>query len=486
MIYLSAQPDELYFVWQLEIQLRNFKLLNIKRENIQVLIAYNKERGVSPRFQEFIDLNCDLAQIYCYPDLRVKPKYMSSIRPHILQQHFELFPELEKETIFYHDSDILFSRVLQIEEIMINDNCYVSDTRNYLDVNYIRRNGSEDLLDNMLEIVGLDKDKLLLEDSQTGGAQYILKCINSDFWKKVEKDCESLYVVMHEYNKTIWETEYSVNKIMRHSSKGIQAWCADMWAVLWNLWLDDRKVEIHSEMNFSWPFSSIIYWEKYAIQHYSGQISDKTKYFKKTEYLNYMPWYDHSLDSISNISCSYEIVRKIKMRKDELDQERPIYVDSIILCNVLNDVDLINFKIFSTYINKYINIPVKLISQNNALHSLEFNRQSFYEFKEFEKFLIISSQNLLSVNNILKILNSRINLLFQPKNAFNVDSLFKEAFSKMLELELLIENKGKLNVNTLSESILWLDRGQCENILFHKRTLMKLDTVSIDEFYCLK
>lgn len=174
------------------------------------------------------------------------------------------------------------------------------------------------------------------------------------------------------------------------------------------------------------------------------------------------------------------------MRKDELDQERPIYVDSIILCNVLNDVDLINFKIFSTYINKYINIPVKLISQNNALHSLEFNRQSFYEFKEFEKFLIISSQNLLSVNNILKILNSRINLLFQPKNAFNVDSLFKEAFSKMLELELLIENKGKLNVNTLSESILWLDRGQCENILFHKRTLMKLDTVSIDEFYCLK
>jgi len=41
MIFLSAQPDDLYFTWQLEIQLRNFRDLNIHSKQIQILIAYN-------------------------------------------------------------------------------------------------------------------------------------------------------------------------------------------------------------------------------------------------------------------------------------------------------------------------------------------------------------------------------------------------------------------------------------------------------------
>jgi hypothetical protein len=46
MIYLSAQPDDYYFLWQLKLQLFNFNRLGIRPNNIHVLIGYNKERGV--------------------------------------------------------------------------------------------------------------------------------------------------------------------------------------------------------------------------------------------------------------------------------------------------------------------------------------------------------------------------------------------------------------------------------------------------------
>ena len=54
MIYLSAQPDQYYFTWQLEIQLFNFHKLGIARENIHILVWYTKTVGLSEEFKNFI------------------------------------------------------------------------------------------------------------------------------------------------------------------------------------------------------------------------------------------------------------------------------------------------------------------------------------------------------------------------------------------------------------------------------------------------
>lgn len=169
MLFLSAQPDQTYFIWQLEIQLRNFHANRINKENIQVLVGYNQENGLNEAFKRFIDENIQFANFHVYPDRRENPRYTSSIRPNLLKQHFQMYPKLERETIFYHDSDILLSRLPQISNVDINNICYVSDTRNYLDVDYIRQSGSEELLDNMLDIIGLSKEKLEQEDTNTGG-----------------------------------------------------------------------------------------------------------------------------------------------------------------------------------------------------------------------------------------------------------------------------------------------------------------------------
>lgn len=452
MLFISAQPDTTYFTWQLLLQLRNFHTLGIVKENIHIIVAYNKEMGLNPSFQKFIEENSAYGTFFLYEDQRVKPTYTSSVRPNILKQHFKKYPELSNSTLMYHDSDILFSRIPNMAGVEENEICYVSDTRNYLDVNYIRRSSSEALLDDMLQIVGLDKDKLLQEDKQTGGAQYILKGITAGFWEKVERDSENLFRIMNDYNSKLWEREYPQKKVYRSKTEGIQAWCADMWALLWNLWLIDTKVEIHPEMAFSWPDSPITDWHRLAIQHYSGKIEDKTNYFRKIEYINYMPWYDESLNSIPNTNCSYEIVQIIKQEKAELDQKRIFCPDADIILYInarMNQNDQI-IQIYKKYIQKYLDINVtisKLVwDERLAVQEAEKNDKAY---------LIIPADHLLSITVIKQILNVSTGLSVSASTLYQSDVLFTEAFSKMLEIELLTNNKGKFDPIDDVKPIYW-------------------------------
>lgn len=70
MIYLSAQPDQYYFIWQLEIQLFNFHKLGIARENIHVLIGYDKTVGLSEDFKNLIKQYENISSFFAYPDIR--------------------------------------------------------------------------------------------------------------------------------------------------------------------------------------------------------------------------------------------------------------------------------------------------------------------------------------------------------------------------------------------------------------------------------
>ncbi|ULT26895.1 hypothetical protein KUH03_08750 [Sphingobacterium sp. E70] len=79
---------------------------------------------------------------------------------------------------------------------------------------------NEALLDDMLSIVGLDKSIIEGEDANTGGAQYILNGIDANFWDKVERDAESLYLCMREYNDKLWQNNYEQTREYRSKKKG--------------------------------------------------------------------------------------------------------------------------------------------------------------------------------------------------------------------------------------------------------------------------
>ena len=204
MIYISAQPDEVYFLWQLELQLYNFHSVGIGNESIHILVGYSPEKGIHPFFKEFADKHKE-THIYFYPDNRKKKKYLPSIRPHLLSQHFKNHQELEKETIFYHDSDILFTDTPNWDSLCKDEVWYVSDTHSYLDSKYFRRFVDDNEFAKICDILSLTPEDVIKQDDNAGGAQYILKKCTSEFWNKVENDCERLF--------TYWtETWYTYSK----------------------------------------------------------------------------------------------------------------------------------------------------------------------------------------------------------------------------------------------------------------------------------
>ncbi|CDS92805.1 hypothetical protein [Sphingobacterium faecium] len=447
MIYISAQPDSKYFEWQLELQFRNFESLGINKNNIHVLIGYDVKKGLNPSFKKFIQENERFVRFFIYADTRVKPNYTSSIRPQILKQHFEAYEWLSKETIFYHDSDILFSRIPKIVE---NEMCYVSDTSDYLDFGYLESVASEELIAKMLSVVGISKEVLLKRDKNTGGAQYVLNNIDAKFWQKVEKDSEELYLLMKNYNEKLWQEHYEFQKEFRSKKRGIQAWCSDMWAVLWNLWYFEKDVEISQEMDFSWPFSSIEEWDKKAIQHYSGNIKDEKLHFKKTNYLNYPPWYDDTINNIPESSCSFRIAELVRSRRKELDHQRKIHSDVLILLHSNNIENKNVSELYSKFIKKHISLIVNF-KIGSGLFDNHWEKISFEkQHTKYSKILVIPADCLIAIDVINLILDENIEdnglRIFEFSDSYKVDKLFVETFSKVLDFDLLKFNKGKMNI----------------------------------------
>ena len=98
-ILLSAQPDTLYYEWQLEVQFLNLIDLGYDLRNYHVLVGYKDK--ISSELK-------DLMQRYprvcwgIYEDSRKETKsYISSLRPHIIKKHFKENPWLESERLFY-------------------------------------------------------------------------------------------------------------------------------------------------------------------------------------------------------------------------------------------------------------------------------------------------------------------------------------------------------------------------------------------------
>jgi len=456
IIFISAQPDETFFIWQLEIQLRNFRSLGIKKDKIHVLVAFNVERGLSKEFKSFIREYNRFACFFAYADLRKSSKYKSSIRPHILKRHFETYKRLEKETFFYHDSDILLSQIPFAGIDISSSICYVSDTREYLDINYILESSSVELFDEMLKSVGIDKQLVVSNDNDTGGAQYLLNGISSCFWDKVEKDAEGLYCLMHNYNSTRWEMDYAQNKILKTQYHGIQEWCADMWSVYWNLLLFGRTVKIHSEMEFSWAESPIEKWHKNNILHYTGNVKDPFKYFDKTRYLNFPPWYDDDLLKIPDETCSYIVVNEIRLRRAELDRERQIFSKCCIILYANKEMDLSSLAIFDIvkkYICKYLNLDIFFL-ENFENSNLKILNNEYSDFEEVKKENLSNYTDFLILPFLMVVNTAFIKEVFSKKRKegiykifflrqFLVHSRFVTIFEKILDIELFSVNDGK-------------------------------------------
>jgi hypothetical protein len=287
LVFVSAHPDIPYFHWQTKVYTNNFIEKGIKPENIHVLFVM--VNGLTSATEESLKLKNLGINVHHYLDDRKDKKYIPSLRPMALSRWLKEYPELGK-CYFYHDSDIIFRELPNFDKLLSDDIIYLSDTLSYISYDYIMtcckryetthpslQKGH--LIQLMADVIGISVDTIKQNNKNSGGAQYLIKNTDYTFWEKVFDDCQLLYKNVFEFNQ-------------RHKipSGEIQMWTADMWAVLWNLWLTNHETKIVDDLSFSWATDAISIYEKHPILHMAGVTDDlKRSKFYKGEFINVNP-----------------------------------------------------------------------------------------------------------------------------------------------------------------------------------------------------
>ena len=303
--YICVQPRLLYYAWQVEVMINNFLKQGINPNNIDILVAWNPNDLTStPENTEAwnkLASHYNQVRFFFYQDTRQQPiYYISSVRPNILKQHFKAHPQLESEAIFYHDCDIVFTQTPNWNRFLNDKIWYLSNTNSYINYDYIASKGL-DIYNKMCEIVKIDPAIPRLMNSNSGGAQYLMKNINWIFWEKVERDSEKLFKEITELNIQ--------KKASNPNYHELQIWCADMWAVLWNGWLDWNETKVVPEMDFSWATDPKHRWEETTIFHNAG-VTGTGKHFYKGIYQNQLPY--NIEDTFDEQFCSKLYFNEIK------------------------------------------------------------------------------------------------------------------------------------------------------------------------------
>lgn len=287
MQYIQVVPDQLYFVWQLYVQMQNFMEYGIEQDAV-ILVAITRPDGQPSKEMKAFE-KWTTAKVYYYEDTRESKRYISSIRPHILAKHFS--ENQCPEVIFYHDQDIIWLQEPKLSHLEAGEMNYVAaEAHSYLHTGYMKRFKGY-IFPSMCEIVGVKEKTVIDNDPHCGGAQYILKGTDAAFWKQVEIDCEALFAYCEDICK---DGLRKYNPKQELESYQIQYWCSDMWALLWNLLKNGKEYRHAAEIDFSWP------WETYdkakPIMHNAG-ITDKTRkvnkkitYFYKSGYTSKTPF----------------------------------------------------------------------------------------------------------------------------------------------------------------------------------------------------
>lgn len=328
--FVCVQPDDTYFTWQVHLWLESLKEIGHSDKAI-VLIYIAPGREKNTKWQQIIDLYPE-AEFHFYKDegdlKSYLPIYIPILRPWTLWKHFKEYPELSNKAIFYCDADVLFTKDFNVDKFIEDDVCYLSNTNSYINATYFESKEKDvlpnkleeyktrDILAEVMSLVGVDKQIAIDNNEHSGGAQYFLKDVDSTFWNKVMNDCMMIRVYLQKINKEFFESE----------SKGYQSWCADMWAVLWNLWFRGQETKVIEEMNFSWATDPIERLEQNTLFHNAGIVSPHNgtyNCFYKGKYHNGGdPTKDPHLDAVLNDEtsqkyCTWFYANKLKELKNK-------------------------------------------------------------------------------------------------------------------------------------------------------------------------
>lgn len=272
--FVCVQPDDMYYTWQVHMWLESLREIG-QSDKAQVLVFTPFHREKNLKWQQIVDLYPE-AEFFFYKDqdniTKLISIYIPILRPYTLMRHFKAHPELKENAIFYCDSDILFTKKFDVSKFLDDDVNYLSDTNSYINAKYFDSKVKDvlpekleeykkiDVLDETAHLAGISREIAEKHNSDSGGAQYLLKNIDAKFWENVLSACINIRLHLMAVNKAFFESE----------NKGFQSWCADMWAVLWTLWANGQETKVVKELDFAWASDVIGKLDTCSIFHNAG------------------------------------------------------------------------------------------------------------------------------------------------------------------------------------------------------------------------
>lgn len=328
--FVQACPDDNYYVWQVHMWLESLKEIGHSDKAVS-LIFTPKGREQNPKWEQIQNLYPESKFIFYKDEHNISNYiriYIPVLRPYVLQRFYKDFPEMTSKAIFYCDSDILFTPEFNIEHLLEDDINYLSDTNSYINSDYfdnkikqvlpekLEEYKKRDILAELTSLIGIDRETAEKFKEHSGGAQYLLKNLDSAFWNKVMNDCIIIRTYLFNINKEFFKDE----------SSGFQSWCADMWAVLWNLWLKNRETKVVKELDFAWSSDPIERLSSTTILHNAGIVSKNMgtyqAFYKGQYHLGSDPTEDPHLEVVlkdeqTMKKCNWYYANKLKQLKEK-------------------------------------------------------------------------------------------------------------------------------------------------------------------------
>lgn len=328
--FIQACPDDYYYIWQVHLWLESLRAIG--KSNCAISLIFTpKNREFNEKWEQLENLYPE-AEFNYYKDVDDVTKllgiYIPVLRPYVLWKYFKEHPEMKQKAVFYCDSDIVFTKEFNIDNYIDDNTCYVSNTLSYINVSYfdskikdvipekLEEYKKRDILQEACKLVGISREIAEKNNLHSGGAQYLLKNIDFTFWEKVITDCIRIRLHLQQVNKEFFANE----------NKGFQGWCADMWAVLWNLWMREQEVKIVPEMDFAWSSDNISKLEGRGILHNAGISSqlqgDIPVFYKGVYHQGKDPFTDPHLEIVhkdekSKTLCNHFYVSKMIELKEK-------------------------------------------------------------------------------------------------------------------------------------------------------------------------
>lgn len=319
---VCVQPDDTYYMWQTHAWLESLKEIGHSEKAI-VLVFTPNFRQPNEKWKRLEALYPE-AEFFYQTDVddvsKLIPIYIPILRPYTLMKYFNAKPEMKNYAVLYCDCDVLFTPNFNLDAYLNDDVCYVSDTNSYINASYfdskirdvlpekLEEYKKIDVLAEVTAFVGVSREICELNNMDSGGAQYLLKNIDGKFWEKVISDCINIRTYLQSINRTFFENE----------NKGFQSWCADMWAVLWNIWARGMQSKVVKEMEFAWSTDLIQKLDTVGIFHNAGVMGEthgNTPMFYKGKYHAGLIPFTDNLPSILNNEQNQKLCNNYYVKK---------------------------------------------------------------------------------------------------------------------------------------------------------------------------